>query len=74
MMMMSVTGHLAMDLGVSVGEFDSWDGDPVRVQREVQSGFNLGAVELVIFGRLHVHHRVPIDVLLEDHRLHSERI
>lgn len=66
---MFVTGRLAVDLGVSVGEFGSWDGDSVRVQREV----GLRAVELVLFGWLHVHHGVPTDVLLEDHRLENMR-
>lgn len=73
MMLMFLTGRLAMDLGVSVGEFGSWDGDSLRVRGEVQRRFHLCAVELVVFGRLHVHHRVPIDVLLEDHRLQNNK-
>lgn len=66
MMMKFVMGCLALDLGVSVREFGSRDGDPIsRVQGEI----NLHAVKLILSGWIHVNHRVFTDVLLQDHRL-----
>lgn len=53
---------------VSVGEFGPRDGDPLCVRWEAH-----GALELVLFGRLHVHDRVRVHVLLQDHRLQINR-